>query len=354
MTIVEGKDVIPIPMTYYDEFHRDPMDSLLKYGSLPQRARAPWFTNVQSIEDALCLPDQVIGPKSRLTDPRHDWRSLEAAAITRDPDALIEGVSEHFFSRDPTYWHVHVDLALNKKRHGDAAGIAMGRISESYVEKSRNALHQVVERVVRSFDIPLVAQIVAPVGDQIYLGSIVRFILQLREERGFNITSFSFDGFQSADSMQQLMLAGLVGPGMVIDQHSGEITGLPKPWSVDGRNTLPYRELLEAANERRIRIARYGLLKKELRELEVPDKYLAPDHPFGGSKDVADPCAGVVGYLSVFGHAELDVGGRVVDREYFEEHYDLPTVAAFGVEDDPSSLTFSVEGGDAALTFDLE
>ena len=351
MSIVEGKDIIPIPMSYYDEFRRDPIDSLLKFGSLPQRSRAPWFTNVQTIEDALVLPDVVTGTSSVRTDPRHDYNSIEAQPVTRNPDALIDGLDPGFVSRDPSYWHVHVDLALNKKRHGDAAGIAMGRISHSYVERNRDSTSQVVERIVRSYDIPLVAQIVAPVGDQIYIGSIVRFIIQLREQRGFNITSFSYDGFQSADSAQQLMLAGMVTAGMHVDPITGEVTGLPKPWSVDGKNTGPYRELLEATNERRVQIADYDLLRRELKQLEVPDAYYAPDHPFGGSKDVADPVAGVVGYLAVFGHAELDIGGEVYDRSDWAEAFNLPGEPTFGVDEDPT-LTLDVESPQT-LSFDI-
>jgi hypothetical protein len=170
-------------------------------------------------------------------------------------------------------------------------------------------------RIVRTYEVPLVAQIVAPAGGQIYIGSITRFILQLKALRGFNITSFSFDGFQSADAMQQLALAGLVTKGMQIDDDTGEITGLPQSFSVDGSNVQPYREVLEGCNERRVLLPRYALLRKELRELEVTMPGMAPDHSPTGSKDVADPVAGVLGYLAAYGHAELRAPGEIiVDR----------------------------------------
>lgn len=62
---------------------------------------------------------------------------------------------------------------------------------------------------MKTYEVPLAAQVIAPVGDQIYIGSLVRFVLQLKQLRGFNITSFSVDGFESAEIQQQLMLAAM-------------------------------------------------------------------------------------------------------------------------------------------------
>jgi hypothetical protein len=56
---VEGRDVIAVPLVYQADFQRDPRDALLRYGAFPQRARAPWFTNVKPIEECMILPDQV-------------------------------------------------------------------------------------------------------------------------------------------------------------------------------------------------------------------------------------------------------------------------------------------------------
>lgn len=251
---------------------------MIKFGSTPQRAHAPWFTNVQHITRALVLPDVVTGPSSiPPTNSTLDYRSLEGSP---DEFGLLDGISPHFRSNDNAYFHCHVDLALNRKR-GDAAGIAMGREIGSWVESGTDGLGVGYQRIVRSYEVPLVAQIRAHSGDQIYLNSITRLILQLKQLRGFNITSFSFDGFQSAGSMQELALAGLVTAGMRIEED-GVVTGMPKPFSVDGRSAQPYTELLEAANEGRVKLPRYELLRKELRELEVIAPGAAPDHPLGG------------------------------------------------------------------------
>lgn len=355
-SVIRGKDVIAIPMGYFEEFRRDPLDALIKYGSQPMRSAAPWFTQVKPIDDAMRLPDQVTGPGSVSVNPKMDFRSLEASP---EEGRLLSGIAPGFQAWDDGFWHVHVDLALNKKRHGDAAGFAMGRITDSYREKALDPLQNAYERIVRHFEVPLVAQIVAPPGDQIYISSVTRLILQLKQVRGFNITSFSFDGFQSADAMQQLALAGLVTAGMRIEED-GSVTGIPKKFSVDGKSDMPYREVLEAVNEARITLPRYELLRKEMRELQVVAPGEAPDHPVGGSKDTADPVAGVVGYLAAFGHAQLGdpLANRVFHREDLEEigavdPVKMPQGGGFGVEEAEWDWDAGV-GSSGSLAFTIE
>lgn len=99
-------------------------------------------------------------------------------------------------------------------------------------------------------------------------------------------------------------------------ERDGSITGIPKPFSVD-RNDMAYRELREAMNERRVALPRYELLRREMRQLESTSPGKAPDHAVGGTKDSSDATAGVVGYLSAFGHAVLSdpINGRVFGRK---------------------------------------
>jgi hypothetical protein len=349
---VDGKDVVAIPQdVYWAEFRKDPRGALLDYGSLPQRARMPYFTDVAAIDAAMVLPDQVVGALSEHMDPDLEYRALVASS---DPLSLIGGLAESFRAWDAGYWHVAVDLALNVERRTDAAGIAMGRVARYAEETSKDPMMNGYSRIVREFEIPLVAQIIAPVGSQVFIGSIGRFILQLKQLRGFNITSFSFDGFQSSDVTQQLVLAGLVTAGMTFDKYSGEVVGLPKKFSVDGKNTQPYREVLEALNEERVRLPRYALLRQEMRQLETLGPGLAPDHPQSGSKDCADPVAGVMGYLSVHGHAELDWGeSEVIDRDDVAAGEQIEADTVFGVDDD-MEWGLDPEAGAAQLAFGVE
>jgi hypothetical protein len=341
---VKGKDVIAIPMSYHDEFRRDPIDSLLKYGSLPQRARQPYFTDGEQVTKVMTLPDQVCGPAAVLLNPKAPARSIVA---DKDPEILLNGIAEHFGAHDTGFWHVHVDLALNKKRHGDAAGLAMGRITGEWGEKAEHPNLGAYTRWFRTYSVPLVAQIIAPEGGQVYITSVVKLILLLRQVRGFNITSFSFDGFQSVEASQQLVEAGLATAGMHLDPGTGDLHGLPKAFSVDGASSQPYRELLEVVNDDRIELPDYPILKRELGQLEtalIPGQ--APDHPVGGSKDTADPVAGVVGYLAAYGHTILfNPVDHQIDRAGLEEQGVLtPSTHDFGVHDE-DDLTLALPAG---------
>lgn len=346
---IEGKDIVAIPNVYLPDFLADPRDALLKFGCLPQRARAPWFTRIEPVDKCMVLPDMVSGPASERHDAKLDYRALVASPRAT---ALLDGISPHFHASDAAYWHVHIDNALGKKREGDSAGIALGRISHSYEERATDHVGREYRRVVRTFEIPLAAQVIAPIGDQIYLGAFARLAVQLKQMRGFNITSFSVDGYASAQLQQELMLAGMVTAGMHVDEHTGEVTGLPKPYSVD-RSAQPHRDLLEAVNEGRVAMPRYALLRKELSQLEFTEPSRAPDHPVGGSKDVADAVAGAIGYLSVFGHAELVApqdlaitGSEVLDS------LGLPKIPSFVVEgDDP--LEYVIDDLTDPISFDV-
>jgi hypothetical protein len=147
-----------------------------------------------------------------------------------------------------------------------------------------------------------------------------------------------------------MMAAGLVTVGMEVDEFTGEIKGLPKPFSVDGRSVAPYRELLECTNERRWRGPDYALLRRELRGLESPDvPGYAPDHPLTNSKDAADTAAGVVGYLSIFGHAILEPAHTVeVDREQLKREYGIPDTPDFQVGAGDEDFQFDPLGGQFA------
>jgi hypothetical protein len=93
---------------------------------------------------------------------------------------------------------------------------------------------------------------------------------------------------------------------------------------------------LEVVNEVRCSLPNYPLLRRELKQLEFIELGRAPDHPAGGTKDVADAVAGAVGYLSRFGHAELRPA----------ESVSVPTETVIKLLDLPPTPNFMVEGDD--------
>ena len=301
MEKVEGLDLIAIPEAYMAEFRRDPTDSMLKYGALPTRARSPFFTDPDKIEAAAQLTNFLTGKLAiRRVHPQNADIEWFAAVAHPTEDSMLGAMNADLLHMRSDWreaaWHVHVDPGLNRGRKGDAAGLAIGRIlDQAAVEVGTDY------RVVNRFIVPIVMQIVAPEAGEIYLTSITRFILQVRGMLGINITSFSYDSFQSAGAIQELSGAGLVTAGMRWDDYGQRLEGLGKPFSVD-RTVNAYQELKEAVNEGRILVPDYWPLRAEMERLEdIPGR--APDHPVGGSKDCSDAVAGVVGYLTQYGHS---------------------------------------------------
>lgn len=165
---IDGKDIVAVPNVYLPDFASDPREALLRFGSQSQRARAPWFTEIKPLERCMVLPDVVTGIPSERHDAKLDYRALVASPA---PMALLDGTSAHFHASDQTYWHVHIDNALGKNREGDATGVAMGRITDSYEERYYDKVRErEYKRVVRTFEVPLAAQVIAHAVDQILFG----------------------------------------------------------------------------------------------------------------------------------------------------------------------------------------
>lgn len=324
---ITGRDVVAIPFDYRNEFVRDPMDSLIKYGALPQRGRSLWLTEPDKLRAVCVLPSMINGIAAvrRFNHSGEEWMAGVAHPID---DTLMYAVDDEHFSMRQDWrtcaWHVHVDPGLGRGRKGDASAIAVGRILDQV-----DIMYGAEARRVNRYIVPLVMQIIAPEYGEIMLSAISKFILQMRGMLGINITSFSYDGFQSAGAIQELTQAGLVTNGVRMDEL-GRLYGFGKPFSVD-RTSGPHQELKEAINEQRVLLPDYLPLIYEMNRLEdIPGK--APDHPPGGAKDVADAVAGCVGYLSEVGHAVY-----VRPSEQVVSAFDLPgmrdAAAPFAHED---------------------
>lgn len=295
---IPGLSLSVIPNAYLAEFRRDPSDSMLKYGALPQRAHSPWYIGTESIRQCMSLPDYVSGPSSvpRLLQqyPDVEWRA--GVAHPSDDGVLLGALADGLLGARNDWgqpWHVHIDPGLNRGRRGDCAGIAVGRI----LDQAR-VDHEGTSRIVNRYVVPLAMQIVAPEAGEIFLTSLSKFVILLRSI-GIRITSFSYDAFGGFSAIQELTRAGMVTAGIKVDDD-GMPSGFGKPFSVD-RTSGPHQDLKEAINEGRILLPDYWILRHELEGLEhIFGK--APNHPSGGSKDCADAVAGVVGYLAQFGH----------------------------------------------------
>lgn len=172
--------------------------------------------------------------------------------------------------------YVHIDVALV----GDCAGITIAH-SAGHVEVMRRDLAgESYPDVAPVIETDLVLRIIPPPGDEIFLGDI-RGIIYEFQRHGFIISYASMDGWQSADTRQQLKVRGIESDVVSVD-----------------RTTVPYEVMKTALYEGRLRLQKHAALLKELRELQriqktkgIIPKFMV-DHPAQGSKDIADSLAG--------------------------------------------------------------
>lgn len=216
-----------VPVEYTSEFERNPERARRDYGAVPSTAIDAYF-------------------------------SADKVAAVIDPDLRIpehNSLPDWFVGKSGKQYCIHVDLALR----WDAAGIAM-----AHAEGSKVIIDYV--NAIKASDFA---------ENEIDLESIRQLILTFRE-RGFHISQVTFDAYQSADSIQQLMQEGFRTDILSVDKNT-EAYDLLKELIYTGRCALP----------------NHPLLIQELCQLElIRGKKI--DHPPRGSKDIADAVAGAV------------------------------------------------------------
>ena len=110
----------------------------------------------------------------------------------------------------------------------------------------------------------------------------IQWQMDIMTKHGLRVVRVTMDGFQSADSLQQLRQQG----------YDAEVS------SVD-RSIVPYELVKAAIYEDRLMLYNYQPVVDELKRLEHNKKKGKVDHPSNGEKDLADALAGVVFSLSV-------------------------------------------------------
>lgn len=173
----------------------------------------------------------------------------------------------------------HIDIGLK----GDRLGLSIVHSPKSItVDRytATGAIDKVSENV---YDVDLMLGIKAIPGSEIPLFKVREFLLWLSSSIGYKFKMISYDGFQSADSIQLLQIAGLPAGLLSVD-----------------RTDVPYLNLRAAILEQRIESYYNSIVLEELRDLEYDRRAKKVDHPIAksdgtpGSKDVSDALCGAV------------------------------------------------------------
>lgn len=287
-----------VPADLAIEFQYDQARALRDYCCKPSEALEPFDALGQLAFQTATHPPRGAGACTKLADPfLHDPQRPFALAdwfTAKDTSQLTleDGVAE-----DMRVYAVHVDLAIS----GDALGIGMAHPCRlAYQEPgagrftaTRNGLERDESAVVLDFAASIPASAFGGIVD---IEQVRAFICALRDSLGFHIHLVTYDGFQSAQSLQLLRRAGFYARLLSVDRTL-EPYGLLK-------ETLQAKRLYYATGAFSDESQRHGLLQwqKEYQRLELIQGKKV-DHSPGGSKDAADTAAATVFHARRWGQA---------------------------------------------------
>lgn len=207
------------------------------------------------------------------------------------PEQLMEyfnlGLVPSWVKNLPLY--IHCDIALNGDKYGIGCVGSLGVKSQYKIQSGEMETDPVYIHVFS-------AKISAPKGEQVNLEKVRQFIYWLKFTQEWNIKRVSYDGFNSADSIQQ----------MRIHQIESDLI------SLDRAPCNGYLTLRTAIYEKRFIMIEIPMLEDELLSLERNEMTYKVDHPVGGAKDASDGVCGAL-YNASLHASELSTVSKSLD-----------------------------------------
>lgn len=232
-------DVNPLRsrVEFDQDYEDDPVESRAKYECDPAAAVNPFFSNEVAIESCVREVEQEplqvrYEPElARVVHPDGESVSVRSWTTVYDFAASLK-------PKRGAIYAMHADLSVRK----DRAGVCMAHVKTMEeqgvvgVDATGTHIHMSERRPVVEVDFLLAyeANLSATPPREIQVRWARELCLELRR-RGFNVRWFSFDGFQSVDSMQILEANGIESKRVSTDLDTG-----------------PYRGLRDMFNENRI------------------------------------------------------------------------------------------------------
>jgi hypothetical protein len=282
---VEGSDEL-VPAIYVEDYEEDAAMAKAKYECKPSKASNPFFRNEFLVRSAFT-------PTDRQPITVNYYKEGNSWEVSYDFSSDLKPIKGAQYA-------MHGDLAVTQ----DRAGIAMAHVVRKEEFESQTTLENgdiVSIREMRPIvKVDFVFSFESAKGERPPREIQIRWARELAYElkkRGFRIKRFTFDGFESRDSMQILEKSGVESKRVSTD-----------------RTNEPWRNLMDVMYDGRLIAQHRELLIDELLGLTIlPNGKV--DHPRLGSKDEADALA-----CAVFGAVEQ--GGR--ENEAGEEAFYAP------------------------------
>jgi hypothetical protein len=265
------------------DYRDDPVMSRARYECRPSYTVSPYFANELAVRE--CAVELPNGQQPLAVDYTRDGAAWSPRYLFSDQLYPVQGAR----------YAMHADLAVDSCR----AGVALAHVrnwkevtvlgnDESGLDISMSEVRPVV-KVDFAIGYEADKAKVPPLEIQIrWVGDL---LLELRR-RGFVISLFTADQWQSLDLQQRLTVAGIETDKFSLD-----------------RDETGWRNLRDLCYEGRLEFPRWELAIREILGLSrMPNGKI--DHPAGGSKDIADAIAGACHGAVLLGGQEDDQGRR--------------------------------------------
>lgn len=249
-------DWVQIPVEFRSQFEDDGADPSKIVSALADLAGIATGSISRILSDELSFAACF----SKTGDFSHPFTKerfvVSYKTLTRVEDFLFEGIK---FDKTKEYF-AHIDQSLTE----DSTGVA---IATKGIDKKGSYI-----------EVPLMVKIDPPQRpDQISVRKVREFLLYLRDERSLNLKLLTYDGFGSAESLQEASNKGVETEHLSVDRDSSQ-----------------YDLVVDLILRRRIKSYFYQPLKEELFSLEKDRVKNKVDHVSGGAKDISDALAGSV------------------------------------------------------------
>lgn len=258
----ENAQIENVPENYRYEFTHRPEDALRDVCGISTVNLSPFITQ-----------------RHKIRESHERWTSRgNAHPVHRDNVDLAEhGMPvlrpELLDADTETPRFVHIDLS----RTGDRCGIAMTRIDDIFelpIGQEMDSGGMVYERVPY-FTTELAISIRPSQAAPLDIAAVRNWVVELKTVHRVPIYMVTYDGFDSAESVQALRAIGIRSEVISLDRSDEGYTLLRRALYQD-RADVPPNEILTS----------------ELINLEKDEKSGKVDHPPKGSKDISDAVAG--------------------------------------------------------------
>lgn len=247
-----------VPMDYYYEFKHRPEDALRDVCGISTVNLSPFISQRSKILDAV--------RRWREGGNSHPVRLANVDLVDHGMPVIVP---DKLDADTTTPRFAHIDLS----KTGDRCGIAVVRV-EDFVELQVDA--GVWERLPR-FVVEIAVSIQPSQARELDMAEVRNWIVSLNQEYDVPLYAVTYDGFNSAESIQALRKIGI---------RSGVI-------SMD-RDAEAYETLKRALYQDRLAFPDNDILIRELTQLDKNEQTGKIDHPVKGSKDISDAVAGAV------------------------------------------------------------